>query len=124
MSEQEHKPIAERLNDLPQWVLRVGWCIFWLLNKLIQFKPAWYVWRAILSPIVGVFGWTVGGIPGKELWIDITPKKLKKQLEEFSLLICECGHARTFHADEQPHECWYHYNGATFRCECRAFILH
>jgi hypothetical protein len=35
--------------------------------------------------------------------------------------ICICGHARNFHEDEQPYECWGCYELTTFRCDCRGF---
>jgi hypothetical protein len=67
--------VANASEPPSQFVLKALWCIGRPLDKLIRFKPTWYVCRAIIAPIVGVFGYTVDGIPGKEFFIDITKKQ-------------------------------------------------
>lgn len=40
-------------------------------------------------------------------------------IEKFQ--ICECGHRRSVHDEEQPYECYGLERGMTYRCECRGF---
>lgn len=39
------------------------------------------------------------------------------------LQICECGHLRRHHDEEQPYICWGLHKRTTFKCECNSFKL-
>ena len=74
MSEQVHKPIWLYVLVALWFILRP---ILWLLGKFNRIELVWPISRVIIGIVVGLFGYRVEEIAGKDWAINITKKKQK-----------------------------------------------